>query len=192
MTFPLQTLSRRVVPTALSTGIGLVQAGAKIARTLPERAGTLPVTAMQGVAKARQLLTDREAVPSLGDAISRVREVLPLPGSTPGQAAESAAEAVEAVTDPFSLPEPVAELVEEAAPGATLSHDELPLVDYDHLTIGSLRARIRRLDAPALIQLRDYERAHANRLPVLMAFENRLKAIAAETPGAEQATLVDA
>ncbi|HVE98268.1 MAG TPA: hypothetical protein VNA12_03720, partial [Mycobacteriales bacterium] len=81
---------------------------------------------------------------------------------------------------------------EDAAPGATLNHDELPLADYDHLTLGSLRARIRRLEAPELIQLRDYERAHANRLPVVMAFDNRLKSLAAEAPGAAQATLVDA
>jgi hypothetical protein len=58
--------------------------------------------------------------------------------------------------------------------GATLSHDELPLPDYDHLTLPSLRARLARLDVTALLQIRDYEQAHANRLPVVTMLENRI------------------
>ena len=76
------------------------------------------------------------------------------------------------VLDPYDVVERV------PVPGAVLSHDELPLEDYDHLTIGSLRARIRALTPVELVQLRDYERAHANRLPVLTLFENRLKSLA--------------
>ena len=87
---------------------------------------------------------------------------------------------VTAVTDPFGLPDDVAEAVADATPGAVLGHDELPLEDYDHLTLGSLRARLAKLDAVALVQLRDYERAHAHRIPVLTMLENRLAKVAAQ------------
>ncbi len=66
------------------------------------------------------------------------------------------------------------------------AHDELPLPDYDHLPVATLRDRIRSLDAPALEAMRDYERAHGNRLPVLAIFEQRLDALragAAPSPG---------
>lgn len=100
--------------------------------------------------------------------------------SSNGQAeARTAAEAVEEVVDPFGLPEQVAEAVEEATPGATLAHDQLPLEDYDHLTLGQLRSRLVKLDAVSLIQLRDYERAHAHRLPILTMLENRIAKVGA-------------
>ncbi len=79
------------------------------------------------------------------------------------------------------LPEDDAEAVEEALPGDLLSHDELPLEDYDHLTIGELRARIRKLEPAELVQLREYEQAHANRLVVIKAFDNRLTALAKQS-----------
>lgn len=80
-------------------------------------------------------------------------------------------EVVQAVVDPYEVGEQV------QTPGAVLAHDELPLPDYDHLTIGSLRARIRKLTPAELVQLRDYERAHADRLSVITLFENRLRAL---------------
>jgi hypothetical protein len=57
-------------------------------------------------------------------------------------------------------------------------HDQLPLPDYDHLPVGSLEGRIRSLDADALGALLDYERAHADRLQVVMLLENRREAVA--------------
>ncbi len=174
MTLSVRSLASRAVTTSFSIGSTVVSTGVGIARHLP----TPPLAGkVKGVAAS-----SLETVATQGLAtIAKLRGV-------PTEAEQTAA--VETVLDPFSLPEPVAELVEDTTPGATLSHDELPLEDYDHLTLGSLRARIRKLEAPELIQLRDYERAHGNRLPVLMAFDNRLKSLAAATPGAEQATLV--
>jgi hypothetical protein len=64
-------------------------------------------------------------------------------------------------------------------PGSELSHGELPLPDYDHLTLPSLRARLARLDLTALVQILDYERAHANRLPVTTMLENRIAKVSA-------------
>ncbi|MEO6711959.1 MAG: hypothetical protein ABIM89_00855 [Mycobacteriales bacterium] len=61
--------------------------------------------------------------------------------------------------------------------GDTLSHAALPLADYDHLTLGSLRGRIRTLSLGELLQVREYEHAHANRLPIVKMFDNRLASL---------------
>jgi hypothetical protein len=62
--------------------------------------------------------------------------------------------------------------------GPVLEHDELPLPDYDHMTLGSLRGRMRSLDLPQLIQIRDYEKAHADRLPIVTMLDNRIAKLA--------------
>lgn len=56
-------------------------------------------------------------------------------------------------------------------------HAELPIPDFDHLPEGSLAHRIRSLPEDDLRRLLDYERAHANRLPVVQLFEQRLDAL---------------
>lgn len=50
---------------------------------------------------------------------------------------------------------------------------ELPLVDYDHLPVNSLAHRIRSLSFAELGTLLDYERHHANRVPVIELLEAR-------------------
>lgn len=45
---------------------------------------------------------------------------------------------------------------------------------YDHLPIGILEYRLRRLDAERLREVRDYEARHAAREPVLSLIEKRL------------------
>ena len=85
----------------------------------------------------------------------------------------------------------VQEIVAELAAGAVLpqsagntgappvlEHGDLPLPGYDHLTLGSLRGRLRALDVVQLVQLRDYERSHANRLPVVTMLDNRIAKLA--------------
>jgi hypothetical protein len=75
-----------------------------------------------------------------------------------------------------------------------LDHDDLPLADYDHMTLGSLRGRLRSLDLAQLVQVRDYEKAHADRLPVVTMLDNRIAKLAvtpaAEQPGADEADRV--
>jgi hypothetical protein len=58
-------------------------------------------------------------------------------------------------------------------------HDRstLPLPDFDHLPLGTLRDRIRSLDADSLQILADYERAHGDRLPVMEVLRQRLDAV---------------
>jgi cell division septation protein DedD len=64
-----------------------------------------------------------------------------------------------------------------AAPLIT-DHAELPLPDYDHMTLGSLRGRLRSLDMQQLVQLRDYEKSKADRLPVVTMLDNRIAKLA--------------
>jgi hypothetical protein len=59
----------------------------------------------------------------------------------------------------------------------SLPHNELPLPEYDHVPIGHLPARISALDSAEVQQLLDYERAHGNRLPVVLVLEHRLDAL---------------
>ena len=56
-------------------------------------------------------------------------------------------------------------------------HDQLPLPDYDHLPVEGLISRIRTLDATGLQTILDYEKAHANRLQVVIAMQNRLASL---------------
>lgn len=54
---------------------------------------------------------------------------------------------------------------------------ELPLPDYDELSLGAIESRIRTLDADGVAQLLDHEREHADRLPVVQRLEARLEAL---------------
>ncbi len=56
----------------------------------------------------------------------------------------------------------------------------LPLPNYDELSIASLRARLRNLDAAQLRQLADYERTHEARADVIAMFERRIARLEAD------------
>ena len=64
----------------------------------------------------------------------------------------------------------------DAAAGAPVADAEpdVPLPNYDELSIASLRARLRNLDAAQVKLLAEYERAHAARADVITMFERRL------------------
>jgi hypothetical protein len=69
----------------------------------------------------------------------------------------------------FSVPEEIG-----AQAGGLKDAKDLPLEDFDHMTAPQLRGRLRRLDRVQLVQLLDYERAHAHRVPIVVMLENRL------------------
>lgn len=56
---------------------------------------------------------------------------------------------------------------------------ELPIPDYDHLPENGLANRVRTLTADELDVLLDYEKAHANRLPIVWLIEDRRDAVRA-------------
>ncbi len=62
--------------------------------------------------------------------------------------------------------------------------DDLPLPDYDHMTLGSLRGRLRSLSLAQLGQVRAYEKEHADRLPVVTMLDNRIAKLAADPSAA--------
>jgi hypothetical protein len=71
----------------------------------------------------------------------------------------------------------------DAAPSPAVAADaaagaELPLANYDELTIPSLRARLRNLSADQLGQLIAYEKSHADRADVITMFERRVAKLA--------------
>ena len=54
----------------------------------------------------------------------------------------------------------------------------LPVPNYDQLSVASLRARLRVLDAGQVQTLLDYEKAHESRPAVITLFERRLTKLA--------------
>ena len=63
---------------------------------------------------------------------------------------------------------------EPASFTAATPPETLPIPDYDYLTLPSLRARLRTLDAEQLRVLLDYEKSTAGRAEVLTMFERRI------------------
>ena len=76
-------------------------------------------------------------------------------------------------------PSPAQPTPAEPAPPATAS-EALPVPNYDLLSVASLRARLRVLDADQVQALLDYEKAHESRPDVITMFERRLTKLGAE------------
>ncbi|MFL6238762.1 MAG: hypothetical protein ACJ735_04605 [Actinomycetes bacterium] len=188
----------------VGTARGLASTGAKTAIRLPVRAGVAATGPAIGIVSralavaGSALRTGRQLRERVrpGQRTNGVAVPPPPRPATQERRPEQPAPAADAVTP--AATETQEELPEAAviagAPGAadaavaraeravagslavdaTPSHDELPLADYDHLTLPALRARLTRIDLTGLMQLRNYEKAHANRLPVVTMLENRI------------------
>jgi hypothetical protein len=72
-----------------------------------------------------------------------------------------------------AVPEP-ADLAPVEAPAEPAAGAAPPIPNYDQLTVPSLRARLRGLDAGGVQALLDYEKAHEGRPAVITMFERRL------------------
>lgn len=114
---------------------------------------------------------DDRTAPAAVAAVAEPETAPPAPTPPPG------------LTEPVVLPEEVLEDVAQLTPGDELDHADLPLEDFDHQTLPQLRGRLRTLGLPDLVQLRDYEQAHAARLPVLTLLDNRIAKLLAEPDG---------
>jgi len=60
---------------------------------------------------------------------------------------------------------------------------ELPIPDFDNISLGSLRARLKPLSVEQLVVLREWEQAHGNRLPVITTLDNRIAKLGTATGG---------
>ena len=96
----------------------------------------------------------------------------------PVRAARANAAARE-VGAPGAVAEEVEQLVDQLAIPEPESRAELPIPDFDNITLGSLRARLRNLSLEQLVTLREWEQAHAHRLPVLTTLDNRIAKLGA-------------
>lgn len=93
-----------------------------------------------------------------------------------------------ASADVVAIVEEVAASVDTPVP----THAELPLADYDHMTLGSLRGRLRSLSLEQLVQVRDYEKSKADRLPVVTMLDNRIAKLASDAGAAPAGVPSDA
>jgi len=105
--------------------------------------------------------------------------------STPAKAAPAkppaaATAAAREVGAPGAAAPKVEQIAEQLHVQAPEHRDELPIPDFDNISIGSLRARLRPLTIEQLIVLRDWEQAHANRLQVVTTLDNRIAKLSAE------------
>jgi hypothetical protein len=184
----------------LVAAIGLVATAADGLRRLPRVLGSAGHVAARRydelAARGQDVLAGRPRAGSgeraLADLLEKAEQrTQPAPAGPPSPAgiAEATApgagseRAVPPIgrTEPVVLPEDVQEEVAQRPSGAELTHDQLPLADFDHQTVPQLRGRLRTLDLAQLVQLRDYEQAHGARLPVLTLLDNRIAKLLAET-----------
>ena len=97
-------------------------------------------------------------------------------------AASAAAATARAAEVPVTaeVPVPEAGAHPAGATAPTAGEPDLPLPNYDELSIASLRARLRNLDITQVRQLAEYERAHAARADVIGMLERRIVKLEAE------------
>ena len=169
-------------PSPLVAAVGLVATAADGLRRLPHTLGS----AGQAALRRYDELAVRGQHVLAGDPPPDV--VAPVPEAVPEPPIGTVAPVPEAVPEPpigrtpaVELPDDVQEEVAQLTPGADLGHDELPLSDFDHQTVPQLRGRLRTLGLAELVQLRDYEQAHAARVPVLTLLDNRIAKLLADT-----------
>lgn len=197
--------AKRAKPAAKKATKKATQAVKKVADEAEQQVGPSPAAGNSTepestVAAAAALSETSDTGASLADELQA--ELAGSPGRTTERTAEQAAEAVApAETEPKGEPTPSApsqqhDKVDSAAPQANvaaaeqateqagspapLSADALPVPNYDSMTLGSLRARLRSLSVDDLVAIRTYEKAHADRLPVVTMLDNRIAKLASE------------
>ena len=174
----------------IAAAVGLVATAADGVRHLPRVLGSARRRYDELAEHGRDVLSGRSSAPTFDDAGPGpiAVPVTDEPGSWRDAVDEDALISPEPApsipigrTEPVVIPEDVQEDVAQLTPGADLAHADLPLADFDHLTVPQLRGRLRTLELAELVQLRDYEQAHAHRLPVLTMLDNRVATLLAET-----------
>lgn len=191
--------TRRQLPpaasTAVTTAVGLLATSLRAAARLPRQAAArFPIEVARRPVRAARRVSSNVPVP---DSVRREYDALAERGVAVVSRLRPSAEThpVTAAAVESGAPGTASEAVERAEQqvrdegvpsGAGLDHEELPLADFDHLTLGSVRGRLRRLSMAQLVQLREYEVAHASRLPIVTMLDNRIAKLTAEQEHGEQ------
>jgi hypothetical protein len=132
------------------------------------------------VADARQAVTadaKRAAKPAAKPAPKPATATKPQPAAPKPVITEAARE----VGAPGAVTVEVEQITEELHVATPERRDELPIPDFDNISIGSLRARLKPLSVEQLVTLREWEQAHANRLNVITTLDNRIAKLGTET-----------
>jgi hypothetical protein len=150
-------------------------------RTPPAKRGARPAAAQRPRWRS---LDETGNVRLLDDAEEELAPGADAPAGSPATVlAESAATtpaAPPAESGPATAPAespataPAAATAGDTAPDVPAAAGALPLANYDHLSLASLRARLRVLDAAQVGLLLDYEKAHESRPDVVIMFERRI------------------
>jgi hypothetical protein len=126
------------------------------------------------VERARKEVGSRpKATKPTGDKATKTSTATERRSDQPSEAAVEAG-APGAVTDQV---EQIAEQLDLDEP---TDRTELPIPDFDNVSLGSLRGRLRSLSLEQLVVLREWEQAHAKRLPVITLLDNRIAKVSAE------------
>jgi outer membrane biosynthesis protein TonB len=143
---------------------------------------------------APETATPKTMVPDTvaAEAVAPAAAAKPKAAAKPRSAAKPKAAAKPATAAPEEAGGHVRLLTPDEAPAAppapptqpmptTAAGAELPVANYDELSIASLRARLRNLSSGQLAQLVEYEKGHAGRADVITMFERRIVKIADES-----------
>lgn len=151
-------------------------------------AGTLRA-AFAGIGRFLKITDKIRNKPAAGETpVAAKATAVPEATAKPETAADAKAPESPAAPEP-AAPEPAAEAV--TGKSAVASPDtrvpevpepaaELPLANYDSLTIASVRARLRNLSVAQLGELLEYEKSHAGRADFIAAFERRIAKVEPE------------
>jgi hypothetical protein len=181
--------ARRTGQAAEATAAKAGKAADKAGDQAGKAADTAADTAQQvaGAAAKRTGKAGKAAAAKTADAAASaadaVQDELPAAERPKGEPTPKATQPDDSRVDTAAtsdVVETVEQVAARAGSGPVLEHDQLPLPDYDHMTLGSLRGRLRSLTVDQLVQLRDYEKAHADRLPVVTMLDNRIAKLATE------------
>jgi hypothetical protein len=129
-------------------------------------------------------VVDRARGKSAAEATTDAETPAPAPTAAASEAAPAEPETVAPETVVAETETVVAETAtpETATPETATPETaaELPLANYDELSVASLRARLRNLSAGQLTQLIEYEKSNAARADVIAMFERRIAKVEAE------------
>ena len=145
----------------------------------PGPVGPSPSWAATATKTAPATKATAKAAPAAKATIKSAPAAKPAPTAKPASPAKPApaAKAARATKPaPATKSAPAAKAARAAKPAPA----EPPLPGYDDLSLPSLRARLRTLDATAIKAMLDYEKAHARRDEVITMLERRLAKITAE------------
>lgn len=180
-----------VADTAAAAGDAVGQAAQQVAGavedTAEDTAQGISSAAHEAGAAVEQaadtLQTAAHAAAEQADVPAEVPDAEAPKGAPTPSAPSGTAQRVDSAASP-SVVETVEQVVEQSRTSATPEHSELPLPDYDHMTLGSLRGRMRALSVDQLVAIRTYEKAHADRLPVVTMLDNRIAKLSTDPSAA--------